>query len=142
MDFGCTMRSLRLAQKSFAAEAALLTDISDDTIQSWSTDHEQRRIVINRLIEELNAIHSTPKSPQKAAMTYDFFRYMLENLSHIACNRTLIEIQVTKMQHLMNQCNISMYEMYTNEEYQQFLRLSEFCKAYSVLCERILVLRD
>jgi hypothetical protein len=138
------MRSLRLAQRSFAAEAAQLTGISDLIVLSWPTDvsrvdADAKRKAQDVLRGHLDQVETTRGSQHKAKCAYELFRSLLPHLHLFAYHRRFLETQEAKCRELEEDCRMHMENpKYTREDCLTFLRLAEFCKAYGCLMKRIL----
>jgi hypothetical protein len=138
-----SMRSFRLAQNSFAAEAAVLTTISDEMIRSWNVtpDFPRKSEVIGRIKNLLDQCQCAKGRPSKAAIAYTIFRLQLEHISDFAYSYKYLDTQSKKSEELRKDCERFQEDsMYTNEERMHFLRLNEFLKCYKVLVDRVLAI--
>jgi hypothetical protein len=139
-------RSIRIAQKSFAAEAAQHSNPSDKTIQSWPStieDSDRERLTpivkdINDMFDDIRSTFGTSKKAEKAS---SLFLLIQKNLHLFAYHRRFLETQVLKCGEMMRDCCTHMTHVScTQEDAIVFMRLTEICKAHKQFCQRILAI--
>jgi hypothetical protein len=139
-------RSIRIAQKSFAAEAAQHSNPSDKTIQSWpSTIDDSNRERLTPIVKDINDmfddIRSTFGTSKKAEKASSLFLLIQKNLHLFAYHRRFLETQSLKCEEMMKVCSIHMINpSYSQEEILVFVRLTEICKAHKQFCQRVLAI--
>jgi hypothetical protein len=137
-------RSIRIAQNSFAAEAASRTNVSDRTIRFWpstleTVDAERKSKVTKQLDVLLDRTATTRGSQNKVLLATEVFQIIQDNMCVYAYHRRFLESQLAKSEELMEDCKEhEKNPNYTQEEQLRFLRLYEICKAHRILCKRIL----
>jgi hypothetical protein len=137
-------RSFRIAQKSFAAEAAALTTISDKEIRSWKSNYDfpEKSIAVKQIQDLLDKCDRTFGPQNKVLMAYDVFRVNLKYISSFAYHPRYLATQSKKAEEMMMDCQIHMTNTlrFSQEERLRFTRFYEFLKAYKPLVERVLAI--